>query len=298
MRRFACSFAFVVAPALVAACSSEPRSGFDDGTPADDGGVAEGGAQEAGGFAPGTPDGSNVPTKDPPREVYGHSRDTLYRLDPETSAVTLIGKLEGCGNLIDLAINQDGAVFGASSEAFYAIDKGTGRCEELGRGTYPTSLSFVPDGTFGAGEALVGYEEGVYVRIDTKTGAKTSVGDLGGDLVSSGDIVSVKDGPTFLTVKPARGAPRNAPCSESDCLVEVDPKTGRMLKNWKETGYKSVFGLAFWGGDVYGFTSQGEIFKVTLGGGLKTMAIAVPGAPTDLQFWGAGSSTLAPIGPR
>ena len=56
--------------------------------------------------------------------------------------------------------------------------------------TYPNSLSFVPKGTVDPNvEALVGYNGGTYVRIDTVTGAVTSIGNLGSGYSSSGDIV-------------------------------------------------------------------------------------------------------------
>ena len=63
----------------------------------------------------------------------------------------------------------------------------------------PNSLSFVPKGTVDeAIEALVGYRDSVYVRIDTATGAVSTIGALKGGHASSGDIVSVTGGGTFL----------------------------------------------------------------------------------------------------
>ncbi len=163
----------------------------------------------------------------------------------------------------------------------------------IGTGTFPNSLSFVPKGTVDPDEeALVGYEDSDYVRISITDGTKTRIGSLGGGFRSSGDIVSVKGGSTYLTVKSLKGSQ----CMTTDCLVEVNPATGAVVKDWHSIEHADVFGLAFWGGKVYGFDKAGEVFEVTFGATqLATKAIPIPSAPTTLSFWGAGSSTSAPL---
>ncbi len=52
-------------------------------------------------------------------------------------------------------------------------------------------------------------------------------------------------------------------CFESDCLVEVNPKTGALVTNYGPLGYPEVYGLAFWAGTVYGFDAAGGLFQVT-----------------------------------
>jgi hypothetical protein len=280
-------------PFLVAfACSSPKDSGF---------GTLDSGASSSGasGFVPdggfGTSDtGPNE--KDPPAEVYGHSPDTLYKLEPNTKAVTSIGTFSGCdGSVIDLALNEKAEMYGVTFTGLFRIDKGTAACTKVANDSYPNSLSFVPKGTLDPNEeALVGYEDTDYVRINLQTGKKSIIGAgaLKRGLSSSGDIVSVKGGPTYLTVK-------GGTCTSFDCLVEVDPVTGAVTKELGSIGFVKVFGLAFWAGEVYGFTNQGELFQVTVSGGaLTTKRINIPGAPSGLQFYGAGSSTSAPVKPR
>jgi hypothetical protein len=79
----------------------------------------------------------------------------------------------------------------------------------------------------------------------------------------------------------------------SDCLVEVNPTTGALVKQLGPIGvYSHVWGLAFWGGTAYGFTSGGLMFSldpVTM----KTTPIFYSG--DAVGFWGAGSSTAAPM---
>lgn len=231
-------------------------------------------------------------------EVYGQSATTLYKLEPATKAVTVVGPLKGCEPIIDMALDEKSTLFAVSRKTLYTVDKNTAACTQvhtIQNGEYPTSLSFVPKGTVDPNEeALVGYQDSDYVRIDVKNGSLSIVGSLGdGKLISSGDIASVKGGKTYLTVK-ASG--KSEPCKASDCLVEVDPKTGKMLKNWGSVEHSRVFGLSFWGGNVYGFDDKGNLFEVVFGSNkIVTKTIPIPQKPTDLSFWGAGSSTSAPL---
>lgn len=288
--RFA-GLALVAAP-LFACGSGTPRSSYEEPAPAAD--------PAASAPAPGPTGDFNTNKPAPPavnpaeiNEVYGHSADTLFALDPVTKAVTQIGKFSGCDAVVDIALDEMSNLYATSNTALYTVDKKSAACTQLSTGTYPNSLSFVPKGTVDPSvEALVGYEDDQYVRIDTKTGAKTTIGSLGSGLKSSGDIVSVKGGKTYLTVKSTSGKT----CSTNDCLVEVDPATGTMVKNWGSIEHHNVFGLSFWGGKVYGFDDAGDLFEVTFGTSqLATSTIAMPSKPAGLSFWGAGSSTSAPL---
>ena len=230
-------------------------------------------------------------------EVFGHSKTTLFRLEPKTKAVSVVGNFKNCEPITDIALNEASELYAVSYDTLYTVDKTTATCTKVSAGSYPNSLSFVPKGTLLPNEeALVGYDEGDYLRIDIATGARTVIGKLGGSLVSSGDIVSVKGGSTYLTVK---STAKTGECTTTDCLVEVDPKTGKMLKNWGSVEHKKVFGLSFWGGKVYGFDDAGNLFEVVFGSNkVVTTSIAIPQKPAGLSFWGAGSSTSAPLVPE
>lgn len=223
-------------------------------------------------------------------EVFAHSAYELYKLDPITKAVTTVGTFQGCdfSAVIDIAINKDGAMYATTFGGLYTVDKTTAKCSLIAGGSYPNSLSFVPQGTVDPGaEALVGYQGSTYVRIDLTSGAVTSIGAIGGGYVSSGDIVSVIGGGTYLTVY------GNA-CG--DCIIEVDPKSGALKKMIGPLGHGGVYGLAFWGGSAYGFSSFGELFQIDLSNGTSTI-IPMPSAPPGLSFNGAGSTTSAPLKP-
>ena len=104
-------------------------------------------------------------------------------------------------------------------------------------------------------------------------------------------MVSIKDGGTYLTVKPSTG-----PIAGGDRIVEVDPKTGALKRIIGPTGSDDVLGLGYWGGIAYGFTLAGTLIQINLttGGGSP---IPLPGAAAtpDLSFLGAGTTTVAPI---
>jgi hypothetical protein len=233
--------------------------------------------------------GGGVPVGE--TEVFGHSGNTLYKLDPITKQVNVVGVFSGCdGSVIDIALDKNGKMMGTTFGGLYAIDKTNAQCTLVNFGSYPNSLSFVPQGTVAPDtEALVGFEGSTYVRIFTDTGQKQTIGTLNGGYVSSGDVVSVIGGGTYLTVY---GGPESC----GDCIIEVDPTTGAFIKNVGPLGHSGVFGLAFWGGAAYGFDSGGALFQIDLTNASTTL-IMIPGAPAGLSFYGAGSSTAAPIEP-
>jgi hypothetical protein len=274
-----------------AACSSTQRtSGFGDDTDAGGGATGDAGVtpgNDGGEFGAG-PD-ADVTTG--PAEVYGHSPTTLYKLDPNTKNVTVVGDFDGCTSIIDIALDAQSRLFGTTDSSLYAIDRATAKCTHVAGGSYPNSLSFVPAGTVDpAVEALVGYVGSQYVRIDTASGATSDIGSIGGGYTSSGDIVSVKGGGTYLTVK-------GTGCD--DCIVEVNPATGALIKKLGDIDHTDVFGLAYWGGSAYGFDNSGELFEITfLPTSVKATPIAMGTKPPGLQFWGAGSTTSAPVTPR
>ncbi len=222
-------------------------------------------------------------------EVYGHSAATLYRLDPITKNVTVVGDFDGCSGVIDIALDKDSNIIGTTFDGVYSIDKDTAACSLITSGDFPNSLSFIPAGTLDPNvEALVGYEADQYVRIDPVNGSKQYIGTYWNNgLVSSGDVVSVKNGKSFLTVM-GNSCP-------TDCLVEIDPVTGAMIQNWGPLGYSAVYGIAFWAGSVYGFTEGGQLFEVTFPN--QTLMTTLIASPPGTSFWGAGSTTSAPPEP-
>ena len=249
----------------------------------DDSAVGDGDAPAR--FRPG---GDPLPGATGAGEVFGHSDNTLYRVDTGTRAVTEIGYFVGCSHVADIALDSQSNMYASTGSELYLIEVNTARCTRISAGALPNSLSFVPAGTLGDGEVLVGYLGADYVRIDPRTGATSKIGELGAGFESSGDLVAAKDGKAYLTVK-------GRDCA--DCLVEIDPKNGKMTKNWGSLGSADAYGLAFWGGELYAFTDSGKVILMKLAGDkLETTTLPVPNAPAGLAFRGAGSTTSAPTG--
>jgi hypothetical protein len=305
--------AALLAAAVMEASScggTSARAGFGSSNDAGDGGsgLKRGGDDGAVGHETGTSDDSGGPPLTPSKDaghdaaapesvafVYAESPDTLYQLDPTTNAIKAVGRFSGacaaqvdCADVIDIALDKASNGYASTGTSLYSFDVKTAVTKLIAsKGNYPNSLSFVPQGTLDPNaEALVGYQGSTYVRIDTTTGVITNVGGLTGGYSSSGDIVSVIDGGTFLTVN-GNGC--------GDCLLQVDPKTGDLIQNYGSVNHADVYGLAFWAGAAYGFDSAGQVFSITFPAGkLVTQNIPVPGAPKGLVFYGAGSTTSAP----
>lgn len=264
------------------ACANSSRDTFDPSAAADGGGVGR----------PFSTDGG-MPDLTGQGEVFGHSENTLYRVDTVSRAVTEVGVFDGCTYVADIALDQDSNIYASTGSELFYVETNTAHCTRIAGGTFPNSLSFVPAGAIDPDhETLVGFQGGDYVKIDPATGVVTKVGELGGGLESSGDVVSAKGGKTYVSVKGK--AADGTQCA--DCLVEIDPATGSLTKNWGPIGRVDVFGLAFWAGDIYAFTNAGELLLVSLATG-TLVATPIPVTNAPMKFWGAGSTTSAPTGP-
>ncbi len=227
--------------------------------------------------------------------VYAHSATELYSVDPTTYTMTDIGTFKGCSgglagqcDAIDLAIDGNMNAYITMPNGLARVDLATAACTVIVKGTvsYPNSLSFVPAGTLDpAVEALVGYRNGTYERIDTCSGEITDIGSLPSGYSSAGDLVSVKGGGTFLTVA-GNGC--------NDCLLQVDPTTGSMIKNYGNLKHYNVWGIGYWAGTVYGFDDQGHVFTVTWDG-TKIVTADIAVTPSAVDFYGAATTTFAPV---
>ncbi len=291
------TFALASFAILLAGCSAGSHSASGGGFGGAGGGGADGGGANVGGLGSGGSDGGFNPTGGltgggapaGPAQVFAESPNTLFTLDPDTKAFSKVGDFQGCNGVIDIALDKDGVMYATTSNGLWNINPQTAACTHISTGNYPNSLSLVPKGTVDPNEeALVGYNGAIYVRIDKTTGAVSQIGSLGNNgYASSGDIVSVIGGGTYLTVN-------GNDCN--DCIIQVNPTTGAMMNMIGHLDHQSVFGLAFWAGAAYGFDDTGNLFQIDLTNGMTT---AIPKAGLDvMQFWGAGSTTSAPVVPK
>lgn len=258
----------------IAACGPPALEGDDTGP---DGGGGGGGDPGGGG---GTAPAGTV--------VYAHSASTLYKIDPDTLAVTKIASFgwpSGTDEMTDIAVDKNGAIIGVSETSVYRVDPATAACTVLSRSLQGAfnGLSFVPADVVGASgdDILVGTrgDDGIVDRIDPMTGAVTQIGNMGSTFSSSGDLVAVAG---FGTVQTTLG-------TSSDVLAKLAPVTFKATAAGA-TGFSDIWGLAFWKGKVFGFTAGGQFLTIDPATGVATLVQS--GGP---EWWGAGVTTIAPV---
>ncbi len=291
---------------LAVGCSA---SGTSDGGPSGGGSGATSGSGASGGTA-GTGGGFGGTGGDllgdggdttPTGQVYGHSPDTLYEVEPYSKTVSVVGRFDclGGGEMWDIAVDAQGGMLGSVSSGvgsgmLVRINPKTASCTHVANGAFPNSLGYIPVGGLDPDvEALVGYNVSQYIRIKPDTGEIFPIGDLnpnptGQTWVSSGDVVSVQGGKTYLTVHLQFGGDTN------DSLAEIDPKTGKVVRIIGQTGYSQLYGLGYWANTAYGFSATGVLISINLDTGAGT-PIPLPSIPSGLSFYGAGTTTSAPI---
>jgi hypothetical protein len=196
-----------------------------------------------------------------------------------SQTVTDILPLTGCSEEItDVAVDRAGRVFGTSSMGLFAIDIVTGGCALIAEGVFPNSLAILPKGTVVPDEdALVGYVDGAYLRIDPVTGEVTGLGSLGGGYIASGDLMAVEGGRAYAVVK-GNGC--------NDCLAEIEPATGALVAIVGPLGQANVYGLASAEAQTYGFSLTGLVLRVDLQTAATT-PVPLVNAPPGLSFLGA-----------
>lgn len=263
--------AALLALGLLSTLACGPSARGDDG---DGGDGADGAGPDA---APAGPTG----------EIIAHSADTLYRLDPVTRDLDPIGPIgwpagHAGDEMTDIAIDSTGQAIALSFTDIYRVDLATAQCTWLASlgGADFNGLSFLPKGVLDPdAEALVasGLDGNLY-RLDPFDGSSQLIGSYGGALASSGDIVSVAG---FGTVATVTGA------GADDALAAIDPATGAATIIGS-TGVQGLWGLAFWGDTVFGFSDAGDIVAID-----PQTGAATPIATLNTSFWGAGVATDA-----
>lgn len=222
--------------------------------------------------------------------VFAHSSDSLYTLNPRTFGVVRVGPFiwPSDGNdhrMTDIAVNAQGDIWGITFGALYRVDPGNARCTYVAdfAGSTVNGLSFIPADEFvGGTEQLIAADRSGFVyRVDTVTGRATQYGSFGDGLGSSGDIVSVLNAGTFATVV----------SGDIEYLARINPQTGRATLIG-QTFQRETWGLGYWRGSVYGFTSSGLVVLIDIETGRAT-----PEQRTGPPWWGAGVTTLAPTAP-
>lgn len=330
-RRLLVASTSLIAAAFVAfACSSPPavsRIAPTDDPPDDSTPVKKKDAGPSNDLPPGAdpplPDGGK-----PPGRVFAHTKDTLYLFDPLAGTLAEVGPFDCVphdesapdqslqnDSVIDLALDRTGTMYATTFWRFIKVDPTSGKCTVINTQPvaymYPNSLSFVP---MGNEEALVGYafnfdnnQATIYTRIDLATGNMNDIGDLnpsppinGVSYAISGDIISLirTNGKTYVAVKEQPGDGGTVTGTGNDQLGEVDPATGTLTRIIGDTGQQGFYGMGFWAGTAYGFTSNGDIYAIDVSNGSAKLVLNGKDANgLSLSWYGAGVTTDSPTAP-
>ena len=222
--------------------------------------------------------------------VYANTDTALYKVDPSTLVITEIGSFawpSGDDQMTDIAVDKDGNMVGISFTSLYSVDVNTAAVTLLNDSIGDTfnGLSYVPATQLGitGDDVLVASraEDGEIFELDPNTGVATQIGDMGGTFASSGDIVSVVGLGTFATVTSSR---------PTDVLAQLATTTFAGTGIGIGTGYTSLWGVAFFGNKIYGFSSNGDFILIDPTTGVGTLVGNSP-----VEWWGAAVTTTAPV---
>jgi len=230
--------------------------------------------------------------------IYAHSSDTLFTFSPYTNTVSTVGLflLSGGGDppsMLDLAVNAEGDVYTASADTLFRVDPETAVVTEVADFDLPSgellyALSFVVRGMLSPdAEVMIGATNGgVLYRVDPATAHATRIGNYPDGWQSSGDIVSVAGLGTYATLKRAE--------FDSDVVAQLlfDSSGNATVIVLGPCGYQNLFGLGYWGRDLYGFTLTGQLLRIDRTSGAATIATEATGTS---QFYGAGVTTIVEV---
>ena len=245
------SFVVVFGSITIACSGASPGPGFgasSDGGLGSSGGGSGSGSGSGGSLGSiGTSSGGGTAadggTTTGATTIYATTDDSLYSMNPQTHAVTLLGKFSSVtGSVTDVAVNGAGDVFvNTTSEVYKATLPSGGatsvkltRLTSIAGGASFYALGFTPEDALGAntGEVLIGGDgAGELWSIDTGTGATKDLGSFGDDpdnpgslMALSGDVVfymSASGAPTGLAT--IRSCQSSGNCDTSnDYLAGID----------------------------------------------------------------------------
>jgi hypothetical protein len=244
--------------------------------------------------------------------VYAHSDHTLYKIDLGQKTLQTIGAFKAPqvmvgGNLVedvitDLAVAPNNTIYVISETQLYTADPSDGHVTLVGKtsacGTKTVALTTTPDGRIWAGDY-----SGAICQVDITVSppvVKAPVTMKGGYALS-GDMVAIDTGTVFGTAYLTGTSPAAVATQKNNLLVTVDVTTGDVTVLGTGTGFPKLYGAAFAGGQVFGFTHDGTGHVVTIdrtsgvGTLYATFTDPTTSPPKGISFAGAGVNSLVVI---
>lgn len=242
-----------------------------------------------------------------PAIVFAHTFLELFQLDPLTLGLVSLGEFvraDGSAfvppaGLEDIAVDENGVMYGIAQEVdptphgqLYRIDYSENPpvCTAISTNlnVYANGLTFVPKGMLDPDKEVLMASGSQWWRVDvTPTGTAATASVIAGLPAAwspvGGDSVGIIGDAVFTTAQPTSGP-------ETSHLLTFDPKTG-LVDDIGATGVPAFWGLAYWGGVLYGFDNYGKFHSIDRTTGAATELTL----PMDLDWYGAGVTTSAPI---
>jgi hypothetical protein len=201
---------------------------------------------------------------------FAHSGTNLYRLDPFRGSVSSLGSVPG---LLDIDTHPNGTLYGVSTGALWRYESSTSEWVSIQSLSLPGSTNGMAIDLDGRAYVTSG---NALTRIDLRTGGVTSVGNLGGTFVSSGDCVINKDNSLYMSSRSTGG---------SDVLVAIDGETAEATAIGP-IGFDEVYALTAAWGFLFGLTNSGEVIIISEDTGEAELITTV----TGVTFFGAAST--------
>ncbi len=293
--------------ALLLACSTPPKRGFDSdpgGSSGSSGGLGSSGGFDSDGGAP-----SGDGCTDAARLVYVLSaQNDLYSFTPNTATFQRIGTLEcptnGLATPNSMAIDREGTAWvNFSDGSLFKVSTANASCAATSFqpnqiGFLRFGMAFATDGDDSTNETLyvsglAGAGGGLGLgKIDLGTMKLTVLGDYTGNLARMGaELTGTGDGHLygFFTTQPFA------------TLAEIERSNGATSNDEALDGVQtgSAWAFSFWGGDFWFYTSEGtspsRVTRLAKSGSGDISV--VKGDVGGFRIVGAGVSTCAPTAP-
>lgn len=207
--------------------------------------------------------------------VYANTSDQLFEIDHTTGDHTLVGTFQDetgtVSNMVDIAIDLDGHLFGATFDTVYSIDP----VDATVAAVCTSDISMYAMTFTSTGDLIAGAADQIVVFDLDRCIAYTLVEDSGYE--TSGDLVGLPDGYLYWTVL-GDGA---------DELVRVDPYSGAL--QWVgQVGAQKIFGLGYDEGELCGFTMDGDTVDISP----VDASTSVRASDASVSWWGATTNPV------
>ncbi len=224
--------------------------------------------------------------------MFASTYNALYKINPDNHAIALVGTFAGCSNIHDLAMDGSGQLFASSYQGMHKIDKSSATCSTFAWSQKPNNLAVFPKGAIDQQtDVLVGFNNHNYLAFSKSNSEEKYLGQFSGPGNSTpwGDLVWV---PGMGSVVSAYGGVGG--CNPA-CLVQFDPKSGTMIKNYGSPGLQGLMGLAHFNGVTYGFAYQGKVYELIFGANNVTAKEVVMNNPPPQLQWTGAAATLSAL---